>query len=70
MGPGKDACHLIGKAVWKIKSGTGRFADVEGEINATAYVTVAPIPGANPPACNPMALEWPVTWVLEGKINY
>ncbi len=68
-GPGKDACHLVGKAVWKITSGTGRFADAEGEINATAYVTIAPNPGGNPP-CNPTAFEWPVTWVLEGMINY
>ncbi len=58
--PGEKPDQLIGKADWVITGGTGRVANVTGTIHATAYVTNAGFD----------VFEWPVTWVLEGTINY
>ncbi len=53
---------LRGSAVWVITGGTGRFKNVKAgdTIDATAYVTFMGFD----------VFEWPVTWVLEGTINY
>jgi hypothetical protein len=49
---------IIGTATVDITGGTGRFASASGTMSLTAYVTM--VDGS----------EWPVTWVLEGTINY
>ncbi len=59
--PGTEPDQLIGSAEWVIAGGTGRFENATGTIHAKAHVTV--------PA-DPYALEWPVTWVLEGTVNH
>jgi len=51
--------HLI--ADWVITGGTGRFENVTGTIQAEAYVTMPD---------DPWALEWSITWVLDGSVDY
>ena len=44
-----------------ITGGTGRLENATGTIQADAYVTMPD---------DPYALEWSVTWILDGTVNY
>jgi hypothetical protein len=57
---GKEPNQIIGNVDFVVTGGTGRFADASGTIHATAYVTFLGFD----------VFEWPVTWVLEGIVNY
>jgi hypothetical protein len=59
--PGTDPNQLVPSADWVITGGTGRFEDATGTIHATGHVTVPE---------DPYALEWSLTWVLDGTVNY
>ena len=59
--PGTEPNQLHSIVDWVITGGTGRFENATGTIQADAYVTM---PG------DPYALEWSVTWILDGTVNY
>ena len=52
--------QIIGNVDFVITGGTGRFANASGTIHATVYVTFLGFD----------VFEWPVTWVLEGTVEY
>ena len=57
---GQEPDQLIGNADIVITGGTGRFANASGTIHMTAYATMLGFD----------VLEWPVTFVLEGTVEY
>ena len=58
--PGAEPNQQISTADYVITGGTGRFANASGTIHATVYITVLGLG----------VFEWPVTFVLEGTVNY
>jgi hypothetical protein len=52
--------QLVGNVDFEIIGGTGRFENASGTIHSTAYATFIGFD----------VWEWPVTWVLEGEIEY
>jgi len=58
--PGEEPNQQISTVDYVITGGTGRFANASGTIHVTVYITVLGLD----------VFEWPVTFVLEGTINY
>ena len=59
--PGTEPNQLHSIVDWVITGGTGRLENATGTIQADAYVTMPD---------DPYALEWSVTWILDGTVNY